>query len=34
MQYESPTSSGLKVMAKFKDFVHAAEADANARAMT
>ena len=36
MQYESSTLSGLKVMAKVKVLVHAANADANtdARAMT
>ena len=40
MQYESPISSGLKVMAKVTVFVHAAnadadaDADADARAMT
>ena len=36
MQYESPTSSDLKVMAKVKVFVYAANADADAdtRAMT
>ena len=36
LQYESPTSSGLKVMAKVKVFVYAANADTNAdtRAMT
>ena len=38
MQYESPISSGLKVMAKVKVFVHAANADTDAyadgRAMT
>ena len=36
MQYESPTSSGLKVMANVKVFVYAANADAYAdtRAMT
>ena len=28
------TSCGVKVMAKVKGFVHAADADANARAMT
>ena len=34
MQYESPISSGLKVMAKVKIFVHAANAgDADARAI-
>ena len=32
VQYESPTSSGLKVIAKVKVFVYAASADA--RAMT
>ena len=34
MQYESPISSGLKVMTKVKVFVHAANADADGRAMT
>ena len=40
MQYESPISSGKKVLAKDKDVVHASNADANAdtdtdtRAMT
>ena len=42
MQYESPISSGKKVMAKVKVFVHAsnadadtdADADADTRAMT
>ena len=34
MQYERPTSSGLKVMAKVKVFGHAANADADAIAMT
>ena len=40
MQYESPITSGLKVMTKVKVFVHAANADADAdvdadtRAMT
>ena len=34
MQYESPTFSGLKVMAKVKVLVHAANADADCRAMT
>ena len=42
VQYESPTSSGLKVMAKVKVFVYAAnadrdadaDADADTRAMT
>ena len=36
MQYESPISSGKKVMAKVKVFVHAshADADADGRAMT
>ena len=38
VQYESPTSSGNKVMAKVKVFVHASHADADAdtddRAMT
>ena len=33
VQYEIPTSSGLKVMAKVKVFVHAANADADGRAM-
>ena len=36
MQYESPISSGKKVMAKVKDFVHASneDADMDTRAMT
>ena len=34
MQYESPISSGKKVMAKVKVFVHAANADADADADT
>ena len=34
MQYESPITSGLKVMAKVKVFVHATDADADGRAMT
>ena len=36
MQYESPITFGLKVMAKVKVFVHATDADADAdgRAMT
>ena len=38
VQYEKPTSSGLKVMAKVKVFVYAAnvdaDADADTRAMT
>ena len=38
MQYESPITSGLKVMTKVKVFVHAAnadpDADEDARAMT
>ena len=38
MQYESSITSGLKVMAKVKVFVHATDADtdadADARAMT
>ena len=36
MQYESPITSGKKVMAKDKVFVHAshADADADGRAMT
>ena len=37
MQYESPITSGLKVMAKVKVFIHATDADtdadADARAM-
>ena len=32
MQYESPISSGKKVMAKVKVFVHASHADADADA--
>ena len=34
VQYESPLTSGLKVMAKVKVFVHATQADADGRAMT
>ena len=36
MQYESPITSGLNVMAKVKVFVHASHADtgADGRAMT
>ena len=35
MQYESPITSGKKVMAKVKVFVHASHADADAgRAVT
>ena len=34
MQCESPTTSGLKVTTKVKVFVHAANVDAEARAMT
>ena len=34
MQYESPMPSGSKVMTKVKVFVHAVNADADARAMT
>ena len=34
MQYESPITSGKKVMAKVKVFVHALHADADGRAMT
>ena len=36
MQYESPVTSGLKVMAKVKVFVHATDANtaADGRAMT
>ena len=34
MQYESPFTSGLKVMAKVKVFVHATDTDADGRAMT
>ena len=34
VQYKSPTSTGLKVMAKVKVFVYAANADADTRAMT
>ena len=33
-QYKSPDTSGLKVMAKVKVFVHATYADADGRAMT
>ena len=29
VQYESPITSGLKVMAKVKDFVHASDANAD-----
>ena len=32
MQYESPISSGLKVIAKVKVFVHATDADTDADA--
>ena len=32
MQYEIPITSGLKIMAKVKVFVQAAQADTNARA--
>ena len=32
MQYESPITSGFKVMAKVKVFVHATDADADADA--
>ena len=34
MKYESSVFNGLKVMAKVKVFVHAADADADSRAMT
>ena len=34
MHYESSITSGLKVMAKVKVFVHAPHADADAWAMT
>ena len=34
MKYESYILNGLKVMAKVKVFVYAANADADARAMT
>ena len=34
MQFESSTSSCVKVMAKVKVFVNAANADVDARAMT
>ena len=34
VQYESPITSGLKVMANVKDFVYAANADVDGRAMT
>ena len=34
MQYESPISSGKKVMAKVKVFVHASHADADTDADT
>ena len=34
MKYESPVTSGLKVMAKVKVFVHTTNADADSRAMT
>ena len=34
VQYESPITSGLKVMANVKVFVHASHADADSRAMT
>ena len=34
VQYESPNTSGLKVMTKVKVFVHAANADTDTRAMT
>ena len=33
VQYESPITSGLKVMAKVQVFVHATDADADGRAM-
>ena len=34
MQFESPITSGLKVMAKVKTFVHASHANMDGRAMT
>ena len=34
VQYESPITSGFKVMAKVKVFVHATDADADGRTMT
>ena len=34
VKYESPVTSGLKVMAKVKVFVHTTNADADSRAMT
>ena len=34
VQYESPITSGKKVMAKVKVFVHATDADADGRAVT
>ena len=34
MQYENRISSGKKVMAKVKVFVHATEVDADGRAVT
>ena len=34
VQFESPITSGLKVMAKVKVFVHAIDAYAHGRAMT
>ena len=34
VQYESPISSGKKVMAKVKVFVHATDADADGKAVT
>ena len=34
VQYASPITSGLKVMAKAKVFVHATDADTDGRAMT
>ena len=34
MQYESPITSGLKLMAKVKVFVHATDANADSSAMT
>ena len=34
MRYESPITSGKKVMAKVEVFVHASHADADGRAMT
>ena len=34
VHYESPITSGLKVMAKVKVFVHATDADSDGRAMT